>query len=178
MRVSIDVSVEFVLKGVLVAAVLLAASAVPAAAQTSDDVPPSEFDQYVPAVPDSEGDSPIRDVKEDAADPNGTGGAGAIPRRVVDELRSNGLSGEAAADLAEATAPGDEGGGTGRSGEESRGGSSAGAVTTALSGDSDGGLGIVLPLVLLGTVAAGAAFVVLRRRTSLARRSPGPTGDR
>ena len=131
----------------------------------------SEVDQYGEDVPGPCGDEPIG--PPDGGDPD------AVPPSTADELDSLGADGDAAALLAQATAPGN--GGTG-SGGGPAGGAGAGAsdipaaqgdslfdeVFDALTGSADAtddGLGLLLPLILLGTVIAAVIYGV-RRRTA------------
>jgi hypothetical protein len=133
----------------------------------------SEFDQYVPDLPQSDKDVPIRDVREDA---DAGSGDGALSPEVLEELKAQGSEGESAAALAEATAPEDGGSAEGGDGDEVGGTSSVGAVVDALSGDADVGMGVVLPLVLALVAAAGIGYAVLRWRRTAANRSAGPRG--
>lgn len=133
----------------------------------------SEFDQYVPDLPQADKDVPIRDVREDT----GAGsGDGALSPEVLEELRAQGSEGESAAALAQATAPEDVGRAETGDAEEVGGTSFAGAVVDALSGDADVGMGFVLPLVLALVAAAGVGYALLWRRRTAANRSAGPRG--
>jgi hypothetical protein len=139
-----------------------------AAIAAPQQVPPgnSELDQYVPTVPDSEGDNQL-----------GAGGGdsgGGLPPSVVSDLRAAGPDGEAAAAVLDQSAPrsggsastesgqgdGADGGTAGSAGDDE---SVPGAILEGLSSSSDGGVGILLP-IFLGVVAGVGAFLVLRRR--------------
>jgi hypothetical protein len=140
----------------------------------------SEFDQYVPDLPQADKDDPIRDVREDAGDvsedADAGSGDGTLSPEIVEELRAQGSEGESAAALAEATAPENVGRAETGDAEEVGGTSSAGAVVDALSGDADVGMGAVLPLALTLVAAAGIGYGVLKWRRTAANRSAGPRG--
>jgi hypothetical protein len=156
-----------------------------AAARSGTVAPPgnSGISQYLETIPTVGGGRPTNTVtprggggaggsggagRSAGAGPSGgAGGAGgavsAATRRV---LARQGSDGRAAAALAGATAPADAGAGVG-SGSESGEGRGVGgssptaAVLDALTG-SGGGLGPVLPIILVAT-GFGAAAVALRR---------------
>jgi hypothetical protein len=147
-----------------VSALLVAAPS--AAAQGSD------FDQYVPQVPEAGGEAPVRDKKEQSArdrDPAG-GGDAVVPPEVAEELAAEGETGAAAASAAEATAPKkdkdkDKGkGGKAEAGDGQGGVSAAGAVAETAASDSDDGIGVALPLLLAATLAAAITYLIAVRR--------------
>jgi len=134
-----------------VGAAALAAAASPALGQS--EIPP-EADEYVPTVPDSEGDKPLGR--------KGDGGDGdALDPAVAEELGQLGADGEAVAELTRATAPRNDRANAGSATDDD---SAVGAVAGTLAGDSSGGVGLLLPLVLLGALAAFVVYAVRRRR--------------
>jgi hypothetical protein len=178
-------SVKLTLLGLATLVLVLLATAGTASAQSAP--PDSEFDQYVPDIPGSEGDHPLGDVKNEAGEAGHGGGgdtSGGLPQGVAEELRSHGPEGQIVAGLAEATAPKDEG----RGGEEGNGGlapavavgdagdSPLGTVLDALTGAGPGGLGIALPLMLLSALAGGVWYALRRRRAAGDGSSGPPAG--
>jgi hypothetical protein len=149
---------------------------IPAAAAAQQAPPPdSELDQYIPSFPGAKGDKELGGGGNGDGDEGRQAGADPVPAATEEELRSLGPAGGAAADFAVGSAPragnggkGGEadgsGGKAGGKGGGADGRSSVGAVAGALGGDtSDGGIGVLLPL-LLGAIAVGGILYVLRRR--------------
>ena len=142
---------------VALAAIGCGAGAVPAHAGQG-----SALDQYLEDVPGAGDDRSTRDTIE--------GGGVPLDPPAAQALEQLGPKGEQALALAEQTRPeqaakaedepatkqddGDEGGG-------------AGSVAVSLLDPQGGGIGLALPLILIGTVVAGIAF-------ALSRRSRGP----
>jgi hypothetical protein len=146
------------------------ALALPAAAGAQEtNAPPgnSGIDEYLETVPSASGDRPA-----------GGGGAGAagedtrrLPAVVAGALRGRGADGRAVEDLVRSS-PGaarehrdDQIAGAKPSGRvaEPRGDSPLSSVARAVGGGDDGGgMGAVLPAILLGALAALAAVVVVR----------------
>jgi hypothetical protein len=171
---------------ILVAGSLLAVT--PAAAQ-------SELDQYVPAVPDSEGGTGVPDAGNDAQGGGGGGGGGGaatgggggsgveIPGDVTDDLEAQGPLGESASGIAGATAP-EDGKDTRRdsrnrdqdSGAAYETTSSPGTVASTLGGESDDGMGLVLPLLLALTLVAAVGYLLLRWRRNGRERAQAGAG--
>jgi hypothetical protein len=139
----------------------------------------SESEQYSETVPGACGNQT----------PGGGGSSNSVPPSTLRQLQALGADGQAAAALAQQTAPSGkvparERGGTdngadngNREGPAAQGGTGGGGglgsvvdgLTRALGGDSDdGGMGILLPLVLAAVAAAGIGFAILRRRASQA----------
>jgi hypothetical protein len=171
---------------VLLLALALAPASVAGAASVA---PPgnSGVDEYQESVPSADGNRPSKDH------PDGGSGGGltAAQKRKLDKL---GPDGQAAAALADSTAPGaadstgsgsgSGGSGTGGSGSGASGSSSgSGSGSGAASIDDDpryaapsvadafsraaagsGGMGAALPALLVVTVLGGAAWLILRRR--------------
>jgi hypothetical protein len=140
---------------------LLVLLAFPAGATAQrQNVPPgnSEVDQYVESVPDGTGNSTVTKGERN----------GVVDAATRAELEALGPDGALAADLAEST------GAKGTSGEGERlprgiqvdepQTAVLPGLSEALSGSSDG-LGILLPLLLLGTLIL-SAFAVARRRSA------------
>ena len=149
--------------------------ALPAAAHAQDN---SAEDEYTEHVPGGGGDKP-------SDNPGGGHGNGdALPPGSEQDLQELGADGEAAANLAQATAPkgrgaGEQdasdkessdaqGGGSAAGGSEGDGGLSVDDgnpvvdVLNVASGDD--GMGIVLPLILGLSLLAGIGFLLSRRR--------------
>jgi hypothetical protein len=127
----------------------------------------SELDQYSETIPGPCGDETFNPSAGSgggagggvgAGDAQGAGGgagaAGGIPASTLKQMRTKGADGRAAADLAEATAQ--------------QGSGAGGAENTSVSSDADEGMGIVLPLLLGGTLLAGLLYFLMRRRAGLA----------
>lgn len=153
-------------------ALMLAASG--AGAQTG-----SEFDQYVPDLPDANHDVPLPDVSDKIEkgdhSPGGesasTGdGPSGEPSEPLANLSAKGPEGKALAEVSDATAPRSahtsEAGGVGDvvslAGAE---GASSGSSLLDLLGGPDGGMGVAFPLVLLTTLGIGIGYALRRRRT-------------
>jgi hypothetical protein len=166
----------------LIAAVFLALFvAAPALAQDKTVAPPgnSGVDEYLEVVPGAGGDKP--------ASGGGTGGGSSgssttqSPRttlgsKTATQLAQLGSDGKKAAELAAAGAPTDRA--TARKRDKSRvlgtqtepgksiasdgGGGRVGTIATALSGEG-GGMGLLFPLLLAGTLAAAIALLAARR---------------
>ena len=139
------------------------------------DSPPgnSEIDQYSENVPGPCGDQPVSPPGEGSDTP----GSDALPPGTADDLNSLGADGQAAAALAQATAPRNQGSGAG--GEDGAGAQrdvtatdmSGGsifneifdAITGSAEGEDGGGLGLLLPLILAAVLIAAIAYGVRRR---------------
>jgi hypothetical protein len=134
----------------------------------------SEAEQYSETVPGPCGNQP---ANPGTPSTGGSGGSSSssIPPGTLNQLQSHGAAGQNAAALAEAGAPsggsaqgsngtGSNGGGAG-GGNQSSGGGAVSGVSDALGGDSGGsGIGLLLPLILAGTLVAGIAYWLMRRR--------------
>ena len=146
------------------------ALALPSAAGAQEtNAPPgnSGIDEYLETVPSASGDRPA-----------GGGGAGRtgqdtrrLPAVVAGALRGRGADGRAVEDLVRSSpgaargGRGDELAGAKPSGPiaEPRGDSPLSSVARAVGGGDDaGGMGAVLPAILLGALAALAAILVVR----------------
>jgi hypothetical protein len=126
----------------------------------------SEAEQYSEVVPGPCGNQP--------ANPGGSGGSSnSVPPATLQQLQSQGAAGQNAAALAQAGAPaggakhgaGGGGQGAGANNGQSSGGGAVSGIRDALGGDSGGdGMGLLLPLILAGTLLAGLTYWVMRRR--------------
>jgi hypothetical protein len=153
---------------VLVACLALAATlAAPATAGAGQG---SALDQYIESVPGAEGDNPSRNLPGQ----NGGGHGGAsLPSSAQESLQQLGQAGQETAALATATSPagpGDEnqngagGSSVGTSGNADAGGDDGVlAAVTRLFDPAPGGVGLLLPLTLVGTLVIAIAFVLRRR---------------
>jgi hypothetical protein len=137
----------------------------------------SEIDQYAQSIPGACGNQeqggPQADGGGSSGDGGGPGSSGApISASTRERLQDQGAAGAVAASLADANAPrirdSDGGGSDGGQGKGSGGGgdgqSQAGAALDSLLGSDDGGMGIVLPLILLGVAVGGGLFITRRAR--------------
>jgi hypothetical protein len=125
----------------------------------------SEAEQYSETIPGPCGNQP--------ANPGGSGGSSnAVPPATLQQLQSQGAAGQNAAALAQAGAPAGgakhgAGGGQGAAADngQSSGGGAVSGIKDAFGGDSGGGgMGLLLPLILAGTLLAGVTYWVMRRR--------------
>src|SRR4051794_36884103 len=148
--------------------VLLAALAAPAAAGAQGSVAPpgnSGVDEYLETIPTAGG----------ATKPPGSHNGHNLSAATRRQLAAQGADGQAAAALAESTAPSRAGHGTGTKihqlpADEVREPSGSGipaAIAKAVEGSGSGGMGIWLPILLIASaLAIGAAAVARRRSTS------------
>jgi hypothetical protein len=127
-------------------------------------------DEYVENLPGPGGGDPTAGGG-DSDDP----GAGPLTPAEVASLKELGSDGAAAAALAQGSGPqdandADNAGGSrpASSGDDDRSG--AAEVLGTLTGNSDSGMGIALPIVLGATLVAALAFLLVRR----SRGRPGP----
>jgi hypothetical protein len=133
----------------------------------------SEADQYTETIPGACGNH-----RPNPGNPAGSSSGavppnGAVPARTVARLESLGQAGRNAAALAQANAPAGtrgqasrEGANPASAGEAGEDGGALSGVSKALGGGSGGGegMGLALPLVLAGTLLAGLAYWLMRRR--------------
>jgi hypothetical protein len=135
----------------IVGALILLAFAMPTVAAAQPGCAPvtspsgnSEADQYAEGIPGP--------CANDQIQPGGqAGGAAVVPAATRKQLDAQGKDGQAAAQAAEGTAPVAPAAGTGSS-----------------APGSGAGIGILLPLILAGTVLAGILYTLRRRRAGLA----------
>jgi hypothetical protein len=142
----------------------------PAAAGAQEtNAPPgnSAIDEYLETVPSASGNRPAAGGGGDRSAED----RGQLPAVVAGALRGRGADGRAVADLVRSSqatrrgAPRDEIAGPKPTGPvaEPRGDSPLSSVARAVGGDGDGGgMGAALPAILLGSLAALAAVVVVR----------------
>jgi hypothetical protein len=163
-------------RGRVAALAALFAWAALAQAASAQTVPPgnSEIEQYVPTLPGPEGDHPVDGNAGGGGD--GTEESG-LPPATLQQLRALGPEGQATAEGLTQTASGTEKepsqarrGTDGSRGESaSEPGSAVGAVADSLVGESDGGMGIVLPLILAATLGLAVTYLVAGRRRAADR---------
>ena len=170
-------------------ALLVLVTSALAHAKGASSPPPgnSAVSQYLEQVPGVTGGKPANRVPSQGA--GSTHGNSAIPPSTRRALASQGATGAADASLAQATAPSSAGSGKSTpAGHASRarraqsGGASSAAtgassslafksassptssVIKALGGSSSGGLGWLLPAILIASVVAAGVLALLRRR--------------
>jgi hypothetical protein len=127
----------------------------------------SEVDQYTETVPGACGN------EQTGGSNGGDSGGTPLSPGATEALQGLGADGASVARFAEETSPGagrDAGSGNGAAGATGTGsagddGSSGfGALIDAAGGSDDGGMGILLPLILGGVALAGLSYALLRRR--------------
>jgi hypothetical protein len=156
----------------LLVSLVLPASAVAAKVTIA---PPgnSGVSQYQEDVPTAKGNQPSSSIAPGGGGGGGTKGPGAssgLSSSTLRALDNQGSAGRKAAALAEATAPG--AGHPARppaskitGGSQDSGSSPISSVVKALTGSSSsGGLGPLLPIILLASLFGAAALALLRRR--------------
>jgi hypothetical protein len=159
----------------LIAAVALFLFAAGASAQGT--LPPdSAVDEYVEGLPGPTGSVPSNKVDKDKGERRD------LPPAVTRSLEALGEDGEAAADLAAATAPPTEGVGRNKgngskatgegeagSSSEDSGESGIAAVVGQAIGGSDEGMGLLFPLLLVVSALGGVAVWAVRKSRQGAR---------
>jgi hypothetical protein len=147
----------------LVALVLVAAPPTAATAQTPQtNAPPgnSAIDEYLETVPGATGD------QRPGTPAAGAGGGGVLPPAERARLEKLGPDGKALADAVDATAPPAAKPGEKILSGSAEGGSPVSAVLEAVTGsDGGGGMGVLLPVILLASLLGVIALAVLRRRS-------------
>jgi hypothetical protein len=134
----------------------------------------SEVNQYAETLPGGGGENTVNPPGSGPGgggggngNGQGQGGAPVIPPQTQHQLEQLGPDGRAAAALAEANAPQPParsgGGGAGGAGA-GKGDSVASAVTGALTGSDQGGMGAFLPIALFGVAGLGIGYALARRR--------------
>jgi Spy/CpxP family protein refolding chaperone len=145
----------------LVALALLTALPVAATAQAPQtNAPPgnSAIDEYLETVPSATGNQRPRQ-------PGTGGGASVLTPAQRAKLERLGPDGKALADAVDATAPpAAKPGETIDSGSD-KGRSPISAVFDAVTGSDGGGMGFMLPVILLASLLGVIALVVMRRRS-------------
>jgi hypothetical protein len=152
---------------------LFALPATAPAACSGSTAPPgnSEVDQYAETVPGTCGESPPGSGGDQTS---GGGNSNSIPPSTLNRLQGQGADGQAAAALAEANAPAEAGQGSGGSQQPGgpathrtpapESGSPWSEILGTLTGNSDGGMGWLLPLFLVAISLAGGLYLYNRRR--------------
>ena len=158
------------------AALLALLAATPALAQDKTVAPPgnSGVDEYLEVVPGAGGDTPASGAKGGGSETS-TSPSAALGSKTATRLEQLGADGKKAAELAAAGAPTDratarkraKGDVLGDGAQEGKsiagdGGGRVGTIATALSGEG-GGMGLLFPLLLGGTLAAALALFAARR---------------
>lgn len=147
----------------LSALVALALLALPAAAPAQTNAPPgnSAIDEYLETVPSATGNQRPRQPG------TGDGGKSVLTPAQRRKLERLGPDGRALADAVEATAPPAAKPGAAQTLDGSDGRSPFTAVLEAVTGsDGGGGMGFMLPVILLATLLGVIALAVLRRRSA------------
>jgi hypothetical protein len=155
-----------------------AALALPAAPVALAQKPPDNgaVDQYTEGLPGPDGETPSGGAGGGSGGGagGGSGGGRALPPSTAEALEAAGADGEAVARIAEGTVPGGEGE---RGAATSTGGGAAGpaaaedsgglidSVQAAVTGE-EGGMGILFPLILGGTLLGAVLLLLLGRRGS------------
>jgi len=145
----------------LVALVLLAGPAAASAQAPPTNAPPgnSAIDEYLETVPGATGDQVPRRP--------GAGGKPVLTPAQRKRLEALGPDGKALADAVDATAPPAAKPARKIDLDDVKGRSPITAVFEAATGSDGGeGMGIVLPIILLGSLLGTIALVVLRRRSA------------
>jgi hypothetical protein len=162
----------------LIAALALTANA------SAARVPPGNAGavQYSETLPGAGGEEASREFKgskQQASTGKEAGGqSAAVSGQTASDFQELGPEGEAALNLASATAP-ENGGGSARHAKRQRGGgwsgtdgsSGFGAVLGGVVGTSSGGLGFLQPLILATVVLGAGAYLLHRRRGGPASRT-------
>ncbi len=151
----------------------------PASSALAATAPPgnSEVNQYAETLPGGGGENtvnppaavPVAVAGVATAAARVRGGAPVIPAQTQRQLDQLGPDGQAAAALAEANAPQSPAGAPakgagGGGGGAGKGDSVVGAVTGALTGSDQGGMGAFLPIALFGVAGLGIGYALARRR--------------
>ncbi len=155
------------MRRILVITAALALLVLPATAQAQQGGG-SAADEYTEDVPGAGGNQPSSDDDSGAA--AGPSSGGGLPPSVVNDLEAQGADGAGAAKLAQSTGP-DKGKGDAKDAAASTNpGDSGGGVGEVLNqlaggdGESDGGMGVALPIILGVSLLAAVTLLLLRRR--------------
>ena len=141
----------------LAALVLIVAPAAGAQGRTAAPPGNSAIDEYLETVPNATGNTRPRP-------PGSANPSGALTKQQRARLERLGADGKALADAVDATAPASASPKKAPPAAEGR--SPLSEVLDAAAGrDGGGGMGIVLPAILLGTLLCVIALVVARRRS-------------
>ena len=149
-----------------ITALVVLALALPALAHAQapqTNAPPgnSAVDEYLETVPGATGNARPR-----TPTPGGSGGS-ALTAAERARLERLGPDGKTLADAVEATAPAKRAAAEVKPDLDAAGGSPARELLDAVAGDDGGGgMGLVLPAILIAALLAAITLVLLRRRTS------------
>jgi hypothetical protein len=154
--------------GLIVLVSLLLPASVLAKVRTIAPPGNSGVSQYQEDVPTAKGNRPTNTIVPGGTHGGGSSG-GTISTSTLRALDKQGSAGRKAAALAEATAPGparpSKSGGANTNGGS--GSSPVSSVVKALTGSSSsGGLGPLLPIILIVSLLGAAAIALLRRRAT------------
>jgi hypothetical protein len=158
----------------LVGIAVFACAAGAAAAQSPLPPEQSGANQYTEALPGAGGNEPTGTVGVGRGGPPGK----AIGKQNAEKLEQLGPEGQAAAELAAEAAPaaaasspakGSPSGGNPEGRTDPDGASRSGQILSQLAGSDSGGMGPLLPLVIVLAAGAAVAFLVLRRRATPGR---------
>lgn len=149
-------------KSIILLCALCVPLAMPAAASAQGN---AAQDEYTENVPGGAGDRPSNDAG------SGAPGNGLLPPAAAEQLQALGADGEAAAALPQATGPDrrnerGEGSGAGLETSGDSGGGGVGELVDdfVIGSEDDGGIGIMLPLILGASLLAAIGFALARRR--------------
>lgn len=153
------------LSAILIALVLLTVPQAAAAQAPSTNAPPgnSAIDEYLETVPGATGNQSPRSPS-DGTEP----GRAALTRAQRERLERAGPDGEALANLVDATSPAAKSSQSDEAAAATEPGRSpVGEVVGAATGQGGGGgMGFVLPAILLASLLGVIAVVVMQRRSS------------
>ena len=141
--------------------------AVPAAALAATAPPGnSEVNQYAETLPGGKGDNTVNPPGTKGGGSGGGGGGrgSVVPAATQRQLNHLGRDGRAALGLANANAPSKPAGSVPGKGGNGGGSSAVGGVLGSLTGSEGGGMGALLPLILVGVAAMGIGYALARRR--------------
>jgi hypothetical protein len=127
----------------------------------------SGVSQYQEDVPTAKGNRPTDTIVPGGGSHGGGSSGGTISTSTLRALDKQGSAGRKAAVLAEATAPGSARPAKSGGANIAPGSSPVSSVVKALTGSSSsGGLGPLLPIILIVSLLGAAALAILRRRAT------------
>ena len=127
----------------------------------------SGVSQYQEDVPTAKGNRPTNTIVPGGGSHGGGSSGGTISTSTLRALDKQGSAGRKAAALAEATAPGSTPPAKSGGANTDPGSSPVSSVVKALTGSSSsGGLGPLLPIILIVSLLGAAALALLRRRAT------------
>jgi len=127
----------------------------------------SGVSQYQEDVPTAKGNRPTNTITPSGGTHGGGSSGGTISTSTLRALDKQGAAGRQAAALAQATAPGSAHPSKSGGANANAGSSPVSSVVKALTGSSSGGgLGPLLPIILIVSLLGAAAIALLRRRAT------------